>query len=111
MSVLEEILEWSQDRPSWQRDALRRLLQNGDLTDDDLRDLTEICKSAHGLAEEGFVPLTKEHVPDTRARTAMEIMEIMGSDQDNQLIKCLKVFKKRPFLALRTPILGPKKWF
>ncbi|HPQ44746.1 MAG TPA: AAA family ATPase [Syntrophales bacterium] len=70
MSVLEEILEWSQDRPSWQRDALRRLLQNGDLTDDDLRDLTEICKSAHGLAEEGFVPLTKEHVPDTRARTA-----------------------------------------
>src|SRR4051812_40411985 len=26
MTVLEQILEWSQDRPSWQRDALRRLV-------------------------------------------------------------------------------------
>ncbi|MBI1383151.1 MAG: AAA family ATPase [Planctomycetaceae bacterium] len=65
MSVLEELLKWSQERPSWQRDALRRLVQNGDLSDDDLHTLTEICKSAHGLADEqDIVPLGKEHVPD-----------------------------------------------
>ena len=64
MIVLEELLKWSQERPSWQRDALRRLVQSGDLSDDDLHALTEICKSAHGLAEEqGIVPLAKEHVP------------------------------------------------
>lgn len=65
MTVLEETLEWSQDRPAWQRDALRRLVQNGELADDDFQALTEICKSAHGLAEaQGFAPLAKEHVPE-----------------------------------------------
>lgn len=65
MNVLEELLPWSQERPPWQRDALRRLVQNGDLSDDDLHALTEICKSAHGLAgEQDIVPLAKEHVPE-----------------------------------------------
>jgi len=65
MSVLEELLKWSTDRPAWQRDALRRLVLNGDLSDDDIRALTDICKSAHGLAEQqDIAPLTKEHVPE-----------------------------------------------
>ena len=68
MTVLEELLEWSQDRPAWQRDALRRLVLNGDLSDDDIRSLTDICKSAHGLAEQqDIAPLTKEHVPERMA--------------------------------------------
>ena len=65
--VLHEILKWSKDRPSWQRDALRRLIQNGELFEDDIRALVEICKSAHGLAEQQDVtPLTSNHVPDKR---------------------------------------------
>lgn len=68
MTVLEELLEWSQDRPAWQRDALRRLVLNGELSDDDIRALTDICKSAHGLAEQqDILPLTKDHVPDKTA--------------------------------------------
>ncbi|MCH7725473.1 MAG: hypothetical protein IH991_03165 [Planctomycetes bacterium] len=68
MTVLEQLLEWSQDRPAWQRDALRRLVQNGELSDDDIRALVDICKSAHGLADqEGIAPLTKEHVPQKTA--------------------------------------------
>jgi hypothetical protein len=49
--VLDEILSWSRDRPVWQRDALRRLVEKGDLTEDDISDLTEICKGQFGLAE------------------------------------------------------------
>ena len=65
--VLDEILEWSQGRPAWQRDALRRLVLNGELSDDDIHALTEICKSAHGLAEQQeTAPLTKAHVPDQK---------------------------------------------
>jgi len=65
VTVLEEILQWSQDRPDWQRDALRRLVQSGELSDGDIRDLCELCKSSHGLAEQQeAVPLAKEHVPD-----------------------------------------------
>jgi len=71
MSVLEEILEWSKDRPAWQRDALRRLVLNGELTEDDVRDLVEICKGSHGLAEQQeSVPLAKSHVPDKGADSA-----------------------------------------
>ena len=68
MTVLREILEWSQDRLPWQRDALRRLVLNGELTEDDIRSLTDICKSAHGLAaHQESAPLAKEHVPDNSA--------------------------------------------
>ena len=71
MSVLEEILEWSESRPAWQRDALRRLVLNGELSDDDIRELSEISKSAHGLAEQQeVVPLTRDLVPDKGAGSA-----------------------------------------
>lgn len=71
MTVLQEILEWSPDRPPWQRDALRRLVLNGELSDDDIHDLSEMCKSAHGLAEQrDVVPLAKDHVPDKAAGSA-----------------------------------------
>ena len=67
MTVLHEILDWckSKDRPAWQRDALRRLVVGGELSDDDLRDLAEICKAVHGLVEpQEVVSLSLEHVPD-----------------------------------------------
>jgi ABC-type multidrug transport system ATPase subunit len=68
MNVLQEILEWSQGRPMWQRDALRRLVLNGELSDEDISLLTEICKSAYGLAEQQETdPLAKEHMPDRAA--------------------------------------------
>ena len=71
MNVLEDILEWSQDRPAWQRDALRRLVLNGELSEEDIRDLGEICKSTHGLAEhQGSTPLAKSHVPEKGADSA-----------------------------------------
>ena len=38
---------------------------NGELSDDDIRELAEICKAAHGLTEQqGSQPLTEDHVPD-----------------------------------------------
>lgn len=68
MTVLEDICQWSEDRPAWQRDALRRLVLNGELSDDDVSELTDICKSAHGLAEQqDTAPLTKEDVPEQTA--------------------------------------------
>ena len=67
MQVLNEILDWSKERrrPVWQRDAMRRLVVGGELSDADLGSLAEICKAGHGLAEEQeIVPLAREHIPD-----------------------------------------------
>ena len=77
MTVLQEILEWSQDRPMWQRDALRRLTLNGELADEDILALTNICKSAHGLAEQQeTVPLAKGHVPDKALGASVSLVSI-----------------------------------
>ncbi|NLX26528.1 MAG: AAA family ATPase [Lentisphaerae bacterium] len=68
MNVHKEILDWSKDRPNWQRDGLRRLVLNGELSEDDISELTEICKNAHGLSDhQEFIPLTEEHLPDKSA--------------------------------------------
>ncbi|MGE0132405.1 MAG: AAA family ATPase [Blastocatellales bacterium] len=77
MTVLQEILQWSQDRPAWQREALRRLVLNDELSDEDINALSEICKSGHGLAEQrDTVPLAKEHVPDQTAGAPVSLVSI-----------------------------------
>ena len=77
MTVLQEILAWSQDRPAWQREALRRLVLSDDLSDEDINALAEICKSGHGLAEQrDIVPLAKEHVPDQIAGAPVSLVSI-----------------------------------
>lgn len=63
MDVLQEIHEWSSSRPAWQRDALRRLVTTGALSDSDLEELVTQCKAAHGLAEPvASAPLTDRHI-------------------------------------------------
>jgi len=77
MSVLGEILEWSADRPAWQRDALRRLVQQGELSVDDIGELASICKSAHGLAEpQDSSPLAREHVPEEAGAEPVSLLSI-----------------------------------
>lgn len=76
MTVLDDILSWSRDRPAWQRDALRRLVEMGELTKDDIAALTEICKAAHGLAEaQGGVPLDTAHLPNRNAAQGAVALE------------------------------------
>ncbi|MDE2466384.1 MAG: hypothetical protein KGO02_22125 [Alphaproteobacteria bacterium] len=75
-SVLEEVLDWSADRPSWQRDALRRVVLSGELTQEDIDALTAICKGEHGLTEKVQAqPLAKEHVPERRRRAQAVYLE------------------------------------
>lgn len=63
MDILKRTLSWSSGRPAWQRDALRRLVTGGDLSDDDFKALTELCKARHGLAEgPEAIPLAEEHL-------------------------------------------------
>ena len=77
MTVLQEILTWSQDRLAWQRDALRRLAVNGEVGEEDVRELADICKSFHGLADSPEIaPLNKQHVPDKVAGPPVSLLSI-----------------------------------
>ena len=60
--VLDEVRKWSEERPGWQRDALRRLFTTGQITPADLEDLVVLCKAARGLSEPRTPqPLSDEH--------------------------------------------------
>ncbi len=64
INVLDEILMWSSDRPIWQRDALRRLVEKGELDETDINELTNLCKSHHGLRSRiPAAPLSSHHLP------------------------------------------------
>ena len=60
--ALQQILDWSQTRPNWQRDALRRLIINENLQESDIEELTAICKDSEHL----FLPLTADHITATQ---------------------------------------------
>lgn len=60
------VLDWSQVLPEWQRDGLRRIIENGNLTPTDIDELTAACRASHGLSEESapeLEPLATEHLP------------------------------------------------
>lgn len=64
-TVLETILGWSEDRPVWQRDALRRIVAKGRLEADDHEELVALCKQGRGgkAGAVKAVPLGKVHLP------------------------------------------------
>lgn len=63
--IFESILEWSQERPLWMRDALRRVVVNASLSDGDIQELTELCKSGHGLGDGTAAPLDEKDLAIT----------------------------------------------
>jgi hypothetical protein len=75
-NVLNEILQWSQDRPAWQRDALRRLVASEKTTQDELSELVNLAKAAHGLTEPAASqPLTEEHLAVTARNAGAVLLE------------------------------------
>lgn len=87
-SVFDTILEWSKNRPSWQQDALRRIVASGKLSDEDKKELVQLClkgKGAEGIALE-FIPLAVEHIPSAAtAGTAISLKSISAVSGVNRL--------------------------
>ncbi|MBK8570423.1 MAG: hypothetical protein IPN81_10975 [Nitrosomonadales bacterium] len=58
MTILQEILKWSQGIPAWQQDAIARLYVKPDLSTQDFDDMYALLKSAHGIPDSnGRVPI------------------------------------------------------
>ena len=86
-SALHEILNWSVDRAEWQRDALRRIIENGTLAKTDIEELERICRSKLKLetvkpAPMASAPLTAAHLPPA-PRVADSVSLVSISDMKN----------------------------
>lgn len=77
MSILQEILVWTQSLPLWQSDAVARLLAKQALTADDLEDLYTLLKVEHGIPDPKDrkpKPLTADQIPaPVKATTNVEL--------------------------------------
>jgi len=67
-SALHEVLNWSAGRPDWQRDALRRIFEKGNLVESDLAELERICRAKYQVDTSDSsaiqcVYLTQLHLP------------------------------------------------
>jgi hypothetical protein len=77
-----DICRWSEDRPAWQRDALRRLIVNGRLDENDIKDLTQICEDEKA----SFIPLNVTHLrADGSTGQAISITQINNPTGINAL--------------------------
>ena len=86
-SALEIILDWSMSRPVWQRDALRRIVTDGKLTQDDVNDIMVLLKSEHGRGDTEVkgMPLEYEHLainPNSEDSVRLNSLEnVVGVNQ------------------------------
>lgn len=81
----EEIAAWVVGQPAWQQDALRRIVQKRTLTDSDIRELANACKSEHGLAPKvELTPFGPVHFPagsqDAEQVTLESITHVEGTN-------------------------------
>lgn len=66
LSILREILRWSEGLPEWQSDAIARLLVKQTLGADDIEDLFALLKAANGIPDpkdRKAKPLTADQIP------------------------------------------------
>jgi energy-coupling factor transporter ATP-binding protein EcfA2 len=87
-TVLETILDWSQERPVWQRDALRRIVSKGRADADDVKELIALCKQGRGekIADLKAEPLTKAHLPANPGQgAAVSLVSIAEAEGVNNL--------------------------
>ncbi len=87
-TVLETILEWSLDRPLWQRDALRRIVSKGRLDAADVEELTNLCKQVRRGKAPALKadPLEKKHLPANPGQgAAVSLVSIADVDGVNNL--------------------------
>lgn len=80
MTILQEILVWTQGLPAWQSDAVARLLAKHTLTPQDNEDLYALLKLAHGIPDPKNrqpQPLTTDRIPaQVKATTHIELRAI-----------------------------------
>lgn len=89
MTLLQEILDWSQSLPIWQSDAVARLLAKQTLTVEDHDDLFALLKVAHGIPDPKGrkpKPLTADQIPaPVKVTTHVELLAMKNMQNVNAI--------------------------
>lgn len=88
MSVIEEILKWSESLgTSWTPDALRRIVTQPALSDDDIAELADLCKKPHGLVATQLQPnpLDAKHLPTGQEAGEVSLVSLTHVSDVNAL--------------------------
>ncbi|MGO7837269.1 AAA family ATPase [Rhizobium johnstonii] len=86
-TVLQTILDWSQNRPAWQRDALRRIVTSGTLDAAGISEILDLCKKEHGAPDIKFEAMSLEaaHLPANPGNestiTLASLSDVVGVNQ------------------------------
>lgn len=96
MTILQEILVWTQGLPAWQSDAASRLITKQVLTPEDLEDVYALLKLEHGIPDpkkRQSKPLTADQIPvpievDTHIelRAIKNLINVNAIAENQQLI-------------------------
>jgi len=76
--ALRDIVLWSADRPAWQRQALRQLAQQDQLSKDQVDALSELSVDAKAAS----APLTEADVRSPKSQTATVVLRSVSSPED-----------------------------
>lgn len=77
-----ELLAWSQNLPDWQRDAMRRIIENGKLTPDDKEELKTLSISPNAA----FSPFTEDHISSgALSDTPVSLISVSNAKHVNAL--------------------------
>jgi energy-coupling factor transporter ATP-binding protein EcfA2 len=84
MGVYEDLIAWSTERPRWQRDALRRLAQQGELRPSDIVELADLAVAEAQDSRPTSVgqPLTATYLP-TNSAGGLSVLLRSISDVEN----------------------------
>ena len=97
MPILNDIIDWVENKPKFWQVAIDRLIKNNELTDTDIEDIKEICKVDQGLSNIEFDAVDFEDLRDfannlTSSKDVI-VSKISNVDNVNALSKtCELVF-------------------
>lgn len=97
MDIFRDIIEFADKRPEWQSDAMRRLVIQGSLTDNDRREIMRMLKAKHGMRDDSDPvpqpqPLTAQHFtkpaigkPATILRAIHDVLNVNALAQNQRI--------------------------
>ncbi len=81
------MLDWSEKRPLWQRDALRRIVANGTPDENSINEVLSLCKKEHGDESVTLdaIPLTSANLPvdpgEGESISLVTLSDVVGVNQ------------------------------